>query len=59
VRKRRKSSARKATRVASVKKEDRLVLQPLTLAEIHRLRGSLKKGPSALKFPLKERRRGF
>jgi hypothetical protein len=56
LRQRRKNSTRKGTRVASVKKEDRLVLQPLTPEDIHRLLGSLKKGPSALKFLLKERR---
>jgi len=42
-----------------VEQEDRLVLQPLTLEDINRLLGSLKKGPSALKFLLKERRRGL
>jgi AbrB family looped-hinge helix DNA binding protein len=54
---RRKYSIRKGTRVAFVEEEDRLVLQPLTPEYIHRLQGSLKKGPSALKFLLKERRR--
>ena len=53
---RRKYSIRKGTRVAFVEEEDRLVLQPLTPEYIRRLRGSLKKGPSALRFLLKERR---
>ncbi len=59
MRKRRKHSTRKDTRAALVEQEDRLVLQPLTLEDINRLLGSLKKGPSALKFLLKERRRGL
>jgi AbrB family looped-hinge helix DNA binding protein len=53
---RRKYSIRKGTRVAFVEEENRLVLQPLTSEYIESLRGSLKKGPSALKFLLKEQR---
>jgi AbrB family looped-hinge helix DNA binding protein len=53
---RRKYSLRKGTRVAFVEEENRLVLQALTRQYIESLRGSLKKGPSALKFLLKERR---
>jgi hypothetical protein len=56
VRHRRKISTRKGTRVASVKEKDRLVLEPLTPEHIRRLCSSLKNGPSALKFLLKERR---
>jgi AbrB family looped-hinge helix DNA binding protein len=56
---RRKYSIRKGTRVAFVEEENRLVLQPLTREYIESLRGSPKKGPSALKFLLKERRRGY
>lgn len=54
---RRKYAIRKGTRVAFVEEENRLVLQPLTPEYIDRLRGSLKKGPSALRFLLRERRR--
>jgi hypothetical protein len=56
LRQRRKNSTQKRTLVASAEEGDRLVLQPLTPEHIRRLCGSLKKGPSALKFLLKERR---
>ena len=54
---RRKYSIRKGTRVAFVEEDNRLVLQPVTRKYIESVRGSLKHGPSALKFLLKERRR--
>jgi AbrB family looped-hinge helix DNA binding protein len=53
---RRKYSIREGTRVAFVEEENRLVLQPLTRKYIESLRGSLKQGPSALRFLLKDRR---
>jgi AbrB family looped-hinge helix DNA binding protein len=52
---RRKYGIRKGTRVAMIEEESRIILQPLTLEYIRRLRGSLKGEPSALKF-LKEGR---
>jgi hypothetical protein len=53
------SLARKRSGIATAKKKGRLVLQPVTRAYIENLRGSLKDGPSALKFLLKDRRRGL
>jgi AbrB family looped-hinge helix DNA binding protein len=54
---RRKYSIRKGTQVVFVEEEDRLILQPLTPEFIRNLRGSLKRGPSALKILHQERKR--
>jgi AbrB family looped-hinge helix DNA binding protein len=53
---RRKYGIRKGTRVAMIEEENRIILQPLTRAYIHSLRGSFKGEKSALEF-LKEGRR--
>ncbi len=52
---RRKYGIRKGTRVAMIEEENRIVLQPLTRAYIHSLRGSFKGEKSMLQF-LKEGR---
>lgn len=54
---RRKHGIRKGTRVAITEDNLRLVLQPITEEFIRSLRGSLRGGPSASEFLLKERRR--
>lgn len=54
---RRKHGIRKGTRVAITEDNLRLVLQPITEEFIDSLWGSLKGGPSASEFLLKERRR--
>ena len=43
--------------MAFVTEDHRMILQPLTPEFIRSLRGSLKGGPSALKFLLEERKR--
>ena len=52
---RRKYGIRKGTRVAMIEEENRIILQPLTRAYIHSLRGSFKGEKSMLQF-LKEGR---
>ena len=54
---RRKHGIRKGTRVAITEDNHRLVLQPINKEFIESLRGSLRGGPSASEFLLKERRR--
>jgi AbrB family looped-hinge helix DNA binding protein len=54
---RRKYGIRKGTKVAFVEEKDRLVLQPLTLAFLDRLRGSLKGEPSLLETLLEDRKK--
>ncbi len=54
---RRRLGIRKGTRVSFVEDNGRLILQPVTAEFIRSLRGSLKDGPSALKFLMQERRR--
>ncbi len=54
---RRKFGIRRGTLVAFVTEDHRMILQPLTPEFIRSLRGSLKGGPSALKFLLEERKR--
>ena len=54
---RRRLGIRSGTRVSIVEDGDRLILQPMTREAIHRLRGCLKDGPSALDFLLRERKR--
>ncbi len=54
---RRKLGIRKGTMVAFSEDNGRLILQPITDQFIRSLRGSLKGGPSALDFLLKERKR--
>jgi len=49
---RRKYSIRAGTQVAFPEEENRLVLQPLTPEFIRGLRGSLRRGPSALEVLL-------
>lgn len=52
---RRKYGICKGTRVAMIEEENRIILQPLTRAYIHSLRGSFKAKKSMLQF-LKEGR---
>lgn len=54
---RKKYGIRKGTQIAFVEDGERLVLEPLTPEYVRAQRGSLAKGPSALKFLLAERRR--
>jgi AbrB family looped-hinge helix DNA binding protein len=54
---RRKLGIRKGTRVAFVEQDQYLIVQPLTRDFIRSLQGSLKRGPSALKVLLRERKR--
>jgi AbrB family looped-hinge helix DNA binding protein len=54
---RRKYGIRKGTRVAFVEENHRLIVQPLTREFIDSLCGSLKGGPSPLKYLLEERRK--
>jgi len=56
---RRKHGIRKGTRVAITEDNQRLVLQPINKEFIESLCGSLRGGPSASEFLLKERRREF
>jgi len=54
---RRKFGIRKGTRVALVEQDHHIILQPITREFIRSLQGSLKGGPSLLRFLLAERRR--
>ncbi len=54
---RRRLGIRKGTRVSFVEDNGRLILQPVTAEFIRSLRGSLKDGPSVLKFLMQERKR--
>lgn len=54
---RRRFGIKKGTVVALSEDDGKIILQPMTRDFIHRLRGSLKEGPSALGILLSERKR--
>ncbi len=54
---RRQLGIRKGTRVSFSVQDGRLIVRPITAEFIRSLRGSLKGGPSALDYLLKERQR--
>ena len=54
---RKKFGIRKGTRVSVTEEGNHLVLQPITRAYIHSLRGILKGDGSAMKYLLQERKR--